>query len=174
MPTQSSDVSRFRKIPRPSFYNASSGTTSEISVDFETWLIFLSNAQKQDILSRLRRMLKPSPGRSARDALLRVALNYQARSAGAIVTELNTGISGLSTDLQSALSDSVAPEIGMLLGDMSRANGELVFARDCAENTLTATSFASQALESGTSNQTVRRQIGSWIEIITQYLLPGG
>ena len=164
------DISRYRKTPRPLYSNASTGTQVQISLDFETFLLTLSGIQKRTLISRLQKSLTISRTKGARDNLYKIALENQAANAGAEVTELDADLGEFQIFMQDELASAHGvTEVGMLISDIGTSYGENLFARDQANNSL----IAANVFYSQFGNSPQKKQIQSWIEIITQYIIPG-
>jgi hypothetical protein len=172
------NISRYRKTPRPSYFNASTGTESPITEDFETWLLELSNQDKQSLITRLQKSLTSFRVNGPRDNLMRVALDFQAMNAGSAAQELNVTLQEF-TNMSSDLTDDSGAgidEISLMLSDISKCYGEPMFRSRVEQNNLVATSFLADSIGygigSGVSAES-KKQIGSWINIIASYILPG-
>lgn len=164
------DISRYRKNPRPKYYNASTGSFVEIGFDMETWLLRMSGIAKRMLIARLQKCLTTAQVQGARDNLHAVALRNQAANAGAAITELDGNLGEFQVFMQNEVaSSSGIPEVGMMLNDIGTSYGESLFARDQQNNVLVAANVMTSRL----SNSGTRRQVQSWVEIITQYVIPG-
>lgn len=174
-----SSITRYRRSPRPSYYNASTATESPISIEFETYLLTLSNQDKQMLITRLQKCLSSAKTNGPRDNLMRVAFDFQAMNAGAVAQELNVTLQDLSnttSELVDGAGDDVL-EISLLMADIGKAYGETVFRNRMAANSVTAASFMQAQIGSGmgsgvTSDQ--KKQVSSWIKVIASYIRPGG
>lgn len=163
------DLSRYRKSPRPSYYNAGTKTQAEISKDFESWLLDLPGITKRTLLARLQKSMSMSKTRNARDNLYRNALENMAANAGAVMTELDANLGEFQIFLQTpTLAGTGITEVGMLTADISRSYGENLACRNQANNELIHETVAYANI----TDPDGRKQIQSWIEIITQYIIP--
>lgn len=136
----------------------------------ETWLLRMSGIAKRMLIARLQKCLTTSQVQGARDNLYAVALRNQAANAGAAITELDGNLGEFQVFMQNEVaSSSGIPEVGMLLNDIGTSYGESLFARDQQNNVLVAANVMTSRL----SNSGTRRQVQSWVEIITQYVIPG-
>lgn len=165
------NVDSYRKRPRPTYYNSSSKTETEISYEFETWLIQLPNTQKQDLISRLRNSIQKQPTLLVRDNLEKEAYKQIAKNSGAAVTELDTNIGEFVSFKSSELNQSGSvPEVSALLNDISNGFGEVVFRRDEENYNLVYASFSNIRLSSNASSESARKQVESWVTLISEYL----
>jgi hypothetical protein len=163
------ELSRYRKKPRPNYYSASTKTQAQISLDFETWLLNLPGITKRTLLARLQKSMTMSRTRNARDNLYKQALENIAANAGAVTTELDANLSEFQSFLQTpTLAGTGITEVGMLTSDIGRSYGEALASRNQANNDLIHANVAFSAIDDPDS----RKQIQSWIEIITQYIIP--
>lgn len=163
------DLSRYRKSPRPSYYNASTKTQAEISRDFETWLLTLPGITKRTLLARLQKSMTMSKTKNIRDNLFRIALENSAANAGALTTELDANLGEFQLFLQTpTLAGTGIQEVGMLTSDIARSYGENLAARTQANNELVHAAVAYANI----SDPDNKKQVQSWIEIITQYIIP--
>lgn len=165
------DVEKHRKSPRPTIYNSSSRVETEISYEFETWLILLPNTQKQTLISRLRNGLEKQQTLLSRDDLEKKAYKQIARNSGAALTELDVGLGEFSAFRASEIKqNSAIPEVSLMLQDASRGFGELVFRREEENYNLIYASVFNSIAESSTSSEAVRKQIQSWVGLISEYM----
>lgn len=163
------DISSYRKSPRPKYYNANTRMFVEISLDFETFLLRMSGINKRNMLARLQKSVTVSTLNGARDNLMRKALDNMATNAGSVLTELDANLSEYQTFFQNEMNaGNGITEVGMLVSDIGRSYGESLARREQANNDLTASAF----LKSSMSNPNTKKQIQSWIEIVTQYIIP--
>lgn len=136
----------------------------------ETWLLRMSGIAKRMLIARLQKCLTTAQVQGARDNLHAVALRNQAANAGAAITELDGNLGEFQVFMQNEVaSSSGIPEVGMMLNDIGTSYGESLFARDQQNNVLVAANVMTSRL----SNSGTRRQVQSWVEIITQYVIPG-
>lgn len=136
----------------------------------ETWLLRMTGIAKRMLIARLQKCLTTSQVQGARDNLQAVALRNQAANAGAAITELDGNLGEFQVFMQNEVaSSSGIPEVGMMLNDIGTSYGESLFARDQQNNVLVAANVMTSRL----SNSGTRRQVQSWVEIITQYVIPG-
>mgnify|MGYP003610184117 CR=1 FL=1 len=174
-----SSITRYRRSPRPSYFNASTATESPISIEFETFLLTLSNQDKQTLITRLQKCVSGAKTNGPRDNLMRVALDFQAMNAGAVAQELNVTLQELSDTTTSLVADAGDDvlEVSLLMADIGKAYGESVFRNRVAQNSVTAASFLQAQIGNGigsgvSANQ--KKQISSWIKVIASYIRPGG
>lgn len=136
----------------------------------ETWLLRMTGIAKRMLIARLQKCLTTSQVQGARDNLQAVALRNQAANAGAAITELDGNLGEFQVFMQNEVASSFGiPEVGMMLNDIGTSYGESLFARDQQNNVLVAANVMTSRL----SNSGTRRQVQSWVEIITQYVIPG-
>lgn len=167
------DISKYRKTPLPTYWSASTGNNVSISYNFETWLLRLGGLQKRNLIQRLRESVNASRKRGARDNLMLLALENQAKDAGATVTELDVNLSEYSKFTGSLLEKSNgSPEVDLIVAGVALGYGETLFQRNMEENTLIATSFLKSKMQANAMSQDLKRQINSLIGVITQYITP--
>ena len=161
----------YRQNPRPSYYDASTGSSVEISLDMETWLLWnCTSLDKRTFIARLQKAVSALGNvNGARDNLYRVALQNQASIAGAIVTELTATLSEFQSTNQSQvlLQANGIAEVAKMVADMSAGASEQLQQMNQATNQLTAASV----LYNGIGNSNTKKQIQSWIEIVTSYII---
>lgn len=167
------DISKYRKSPLPTYWSASTGNNVGISYNFETWLLRLSGLEKRNLIQRLRESINASRKRGARDNLMLIALENQAKDAGASATEYDVNLSEYSKFTSTLLDKATAaPEIDMIVSGISLGYGEELFHRGMEENILIATSFLKSRMQSNAMTSDLKRQINSLIGVITQYITP--
>ncbi len=165
------DVEKYRKSPRPTLYNSSAKLETEISFEFETWLIRLPNSQKQLLISRLRNSLEKNKILLPKDDLEKKAYKQQARNAGGALTELDVGLGEFSAFRTSEIEQNPQiPEISLMLQDASRGFGEVAFRREEENYNLVYASFFNNQAEASTTSEPIRKQIQSWIGLISAYI----
>lgn len=165
------NVDSYRKQPRPNIYNSASKTETQISYEFETWLIMLPNTQKQSLISRLRSSLQNQPKNRIRDNLEREAYKQIAKNSGASVTELDNDLGEFVSFKTDELQDSGnVPEVSQMFSDMTRGFGSAVFRREEENYNTIYASYHNNILNSGTASESVRKQIESWVTVISEYM----
>lgn len=104
----------------------------------------------------------------ARDNLCRVALVHQATQASALVTEYDASLSEFQAFKQNMLvSTQGNSEIAKLVQDTQHGDAEKLAARQQANNSLIAATVA----YTKTNNTDIKKQVQSWVEIITSYIM---
>lgn len=172
------DIAKYRKSPRPSYYSATTGATAEISINFETFLLNLSNQDKQTLITRLQKSITNARVNGPRDNLLKVALEFQGMNAGTAMQELGASLqefSTFTTDIVSAAGNDV-PEMSAMMADISKCYGESIFRNSMEQNAVVAAAFLEEQVGSGIGSgvsSEERKQISSWITVIASYILPG-
>lgn len=165
------NVDAYRKHPRPNIYNSNSKTETQISYEFETWLIQLSNTQKQELISRLRNSLSKQPTLLVRDNLEKQAYRQIAKNSGASVTEIDVDIGEFTAFKSGELRDSGSiTEVSQMLNDISRGFGRSVFRRDEENYNVAYATFMNNALSTSTSSEPIRKQLESWVTVISEYM----
>lgn len=158
---------QYRLNPRPSYYDASSRTEVQITLDFETWLLYLSGIEKRALIGKLQKaVVGTSSVHGARDNLYRAALLNKAQQAGAEITELDASLSEFAGTTANSYDTGSAVEIGKLLEDAGSGDAEQRHARQNAFNSLVHASVANANIK----QPDTKRQIRSWIQIITTYI----
>jgi hypothetical protein len=172
------DIAKYRKSPRPSYYSAATGSEAEISINFETFLLNMSNQDKQTLITRLQKSITSARVNGPRDNLLKIALEFQGMNSGTAMQELNASLqefSTFTTDIVGAAGDDV-PEISAMMADISKCYGETVFRNNIEQNAVVAASFLEEQVGSGIGSgvsSEERKQISSWITVVASYILPG-
>ena len=165
------DPQKYRKSPRPVYYNSASGNETEISLEFETYLILMNNISKQQLISRLRNSLQKQPTLAVRDNLEKEAYRQIARNSGAAVTELDTNLGEfIGYQTSQIQSSGTIPEVSLLLSDISNGFGEALFRREEENYNLVHASVNNNTLNSGSSTEPAKKQVESWVRIISQYM----
>jgi hypothetical protein len=160
----------YRQNPRPSYYDAGTDAFVEIGLDMETWLLYSCTAlDKRTFVARLQKSVSALGNvNGARDNLYRVALQNQATVAGTIVTELTATLSEFQSLNQSNMliqANGIA-EVAKMVSDMSVGSAEQLQQMNQATNQLVAASV----LYNGISSSNTKKQVQSWIEIVTSYI----
>lgn len=159
-----------RQNPRPAYYSAVTGGTNQISYAFETYLISLSNASKNELVTRLRKAADIVSGNLDRDGLAKAAAKYEVSAVGSQQSELALELGDYSNFSKTELQSNQLPETAQLVSDLGSALGPKLFQRDQAENEIIAAGTIVNALSSGSSSQARKKQIQSWITLITAYV----
>lgn len=165
-------VTPARKNPRPNYFNGTTGTQTEITQDFEAFLILRgknANATTVDWLSKSVEFFQTV---SKRDGLLNEFLTYDAQDVAAVLAEVTEELEEFNTFRENfeAGAFSEAPETSLLLGDMQKLADEIFTTQERAVHLSTIhayireRSIVTQGLS--TSDQ---RQIQSWIEPLLAY-----
>jgi hypothetical protein len=165
------NVDAHRKHPRPNIYNSNSKTETQISYEFETWLILLTNTQKQELISRLRNSLSKQPTLSIRDNLEKQAYRQIAKNSGAAITEIDVDIGEFVAFKSGELRNSGSiVEVSQMLNDISRGFGRSVFRRDEENYNVAYATFLNNALSGSTSSEPIRKQVEAWVTVISEYM----
>lgn len=170
-------LERYRRSPRPSYFSASTGVASQISFDFETWLLGTSNNDKQALITRLQKSMGNARVNGPRDNLLSIALDFQAMNAGAAEQELGVTLQELSDTVSELVEGTEdVEEISLMFADIGRSYGESTFRRKLEQNTVTAAAFLQAQVGSGIGSGTtpgLKKQLASWITVVAAYIVPG-
>lgn len=140
-----------------------------ISLDTESYFLYLTGQEKRSLISRLQKAISGlSSVNGARDNLYRIALVNQATQAGALVTEYDASLSEFLNFQQTnttAAQDNA--EVAKMLSDAGLGDAEKLAARQQANNAL----ISANVMYSRTNNTNTKKQIQSWVEIITSYII---
>jgi hypothetical protein len=159
-----------RQLPRPSYYSVVSGGDIQISYDFETYLITLDNASKNELVTRLRKASDQVSGNLDRDGLALAAASYEVSAVGSKQDELALELGDYSSFSKTELQSNQLAETSELVNDLGTALGGKLFQRDQAENEIIAAGTIQSALKTGSGSQAQKKQIQSWITLITAYI----
>jgi len=163
-------LSTSRQSPRPTYYSVVSGGDLQISYDFETYLIKLDNASKNELVTRLRKAVDQVTGKLDRDGLVLAAASYEVSVVGSQQDELALELGDYSNFSKTELQSNQLPETVALVNDLGTALGEKLFQRDQFENEIVAAGTIMNALQTGSGSQAQKKQIQSWITLITAYI----
>lgn len=161
-----------RRDPRPQYYNAQSGSWLTISYEFETYCLQLNDAGRASLISRLRKSTQTTAKNSVRDDLAYQALDHMASQAGAACQELGVTLGEFQGFQQDVLA-SPAGEIGevsQMLRDCTTGFAEPAFRYAEERYNLVYSSLKRDALKSGDNTDEVRRELASWIDVISLYM----
>lgn len=161
-----------RLNPRPLYYNAESGSSIQISYEFETYCLQLTDAARAALVSRLRKSMQTTGKNSVRDDLARQALERQASKAGAAVQELGVTLGEFQGFQQDVLASPAAAigEVTAMLRDCTAGFAEPAFRYEEERYNLTYASIKRDAVTSGDNTDAVRKELSSWIDVLSQYL----
>jgi hypothetical protein len=165
------NLEQYRQTPRPSYYDANTNAFTGISLDMETWLLYnCTSLDKRTFVARLQKAVSNLGNvNGARDNLYQIALQNQATVAGAVVTELTASLSEFQSQNQSNVlvqANGIA-EVAKMVADMAAGSSEKLAAMNQATNQLVSASV----LYNGISTTNTKKQVQSWIEIVTSYII---
>lgn len=158
-----------RQTPRPTFYSVVTLAPQQISYEFETFLITMQNSDKRGLVNRLRKSMDQCDTGLDRDAMLIMAAKYEMMAVGAQSDEISIELGDYAGFSRTQLQGTQLPEISELVNSIGSAMGSKLFQRDQCENDVIALGTSRNDIEAGLGLANKKKQIQSWITIITSY-----
>jgi len=161
---QQRQVARRRKSTRPAYWSASAGAFSEISQDFEAYIILLQQGLRAKLGTVLKNSTDLATRQKDRDELLAEVIQAEINDSKKTVDELDNTLSAYSSFEQevgfSAWAD--VPEVSLMAQDIRRGVREINMARRQAVHDYIVASIAKRSLEQGIVTENVKQQMRSW------------
>jgi len=163
-----------RKLPagqRPQYFDASTGTITRISEDFEAFLILQGRPNNKETVTWLQNATSYAIQDADRDSLINYAIKNEIADATAGAAELSPIIDQFNqfrTRFNMIGFEGVS-EAGQLLADLQRAMSEIMLLGARNQHRLQYANILSTTLVNNglTANQS--KELNSWFESLTTY-----
>jgi hypothetical protein len=165
-------VDENRQTPTPTVFSAVTGTDVPISLDFEAYLILLSDSLKDEIIQQLKTVNQNNDTRKDRDELLSMALTSDIADAQNRFTLLESDLQTF-TDFRDKISVEgfeAVSEIGVVLDDLQIAFGEDLLTLDRMQHLDTFLSLVEKSFKAGNVSDNTLKEVDSYIVLINSYM----
>lgn len=173
---QTRKVSKYRKVPKPTYYSALEKKTLSISDDFESYLILLSDSLKNEIVQQLKKIKTTNSDRQDRDELLTQALKEELADAQNKYSLLAAELSDFDAFRNKITVEGFTEvvELGTLLTDLQLAYGEDLLSLDRMQHLDVFMTVVQVAFNGGKIDADLLKEIDSFTSLVTTYIGTGG
>lgn len=160
----------------PKYYSAESKAETQISRDFESYLILQSPAQKQKILSWIKEATKIQKPRVDRDELIKRYMANRIADADARISDLTTQTTKFESLRSELIGDSTdvnrfadVIEVGIMVNSLQRPIDELLSLKERAYHDKVMATVYSIRFAATENNKDTQRELSSWQTVVSAY-----
>ncbi len=166
---QAQKVATSRKTTRPSYFDATLGQDTEISMDMEAALILIPNEARQEARQRIDHQTEQTDRTRKRDAVLGAALQVDFDNASAQIHELENKVTSLQNFTDKFAKFASVGEIGTLLRDTQLGIDEFIMRADRAKNRQVMASLLRDRVRQNGISEELDQERKSWTRVLTEY-----
>ncbi len=156
---------------RPTYYNSGTGTETEISDQFEAFLILLSTGVKTEAVTWINAIANLMPDREEWSEALLETIQQQVSNAQLLADDIGTTYSGYEQFRTNFRIDGFEDivEIGLMLDDLQIGMGELNDRARTAKHLEVISGLLEVRSDSETFDDSRLQQLRSWVTPLMTY-----